>query len=174
MQAGETLLLTAPTSLAAAERAGSRRLGLRGPGLPLMAARPSPERAEVRVAVIGVGALGQHHARVYAALPGRRLAGVYDIDRSRAAEVAARHGVRAFEHLRDLLDEVDAVSVAVPTVDHHRVAARPARCGQDVLVEKPMATTVAEADDLIRARRRARRASSRSATSSDSTPRSTS
>ena len=106
--------------------------------------------AQVRVGVVGVGALGQHHARVYAALPGARLAGVYDIDRSRAAEVAGQHGGRVFEHLRDLLAEVDAVSVAVPTVDHHRVARVLLDAGKDVLVEKPMTTTVGEAEDLIR------------------------
>ena len=115
-----------------------------------MAARPSPAGAEIRVGVVGVGALGQHHARVYAALPGARLAGVYDIDRSRAAEVAGKHGGRVFEHLRDLLAEVDAVSVAVPTVDHHRVARVLLDAGKDVLVEKPMTTTVGEAEDLIR------------------------
>ncbi|HEV7501205.1 MAG TPA: Gfo/Idh/MocA family oxidoreductase, partial [Vicinamibacteria bacterium] len=100
--------------------------------------------------VVGVGALGQHHARVYAGLPGAQLAGVYDVDQARAAEVAGRHGTRVFAHLRDLLDEVDAVSVAVPTVDHHRVARVLLDAGKDVLVEKPMTTTVAEAEDLIR------------------------
>jgi predicted dehydrogenase len=107
-------------------------------------------RPEVRVGVVGVGALGQHHARVYATLPGVRLAGIYDIDRARAAEVAGKHGGRVFEHLRDLLEEVDAVSVAVPTVDHHRVARVLLDAGKDVLVEKPMTTTIAEAEDLIR------------------------
>src|SRR4029453_10373037 len=105
---------------------------------------------EVRVGVVGVGALGQHHARVYAALPGARLAGVYDIDRARAAEVAGKHGGRVFEHLRDLLGEVDSVSGAVPTVDHHRGARVLLDAGKDVLVEKPMTTTIAEAEDLIR------------------------
>jgi predicted dehydrogenase len=62
-----------------------------------------------------------------------------------------QHGGRVFEHLRDLLAEVDAVSVAVPTVDHHRVARVLLDAGKDVLVEKPMTTTVAEAEDLIRA-----------------------
>jgi predicted dehydrogenase len=106
--------------------------------------------APIRVGVVGVGALGQHHARVYASLPGARLAGVYDVDRTRAAEIAGRHGTRAFDHLRDLLDEVDAVSVAVPTVDHHRVARVLLDAGKDVLVEKPMTASVAEAEDLIR------------------------
>jgi predicted dehydrogenase len=116
----------------------------------MAAGAPSAAGRLVRVGVVGVGALGQHHARVYADLPGSRLAGIYDVDRARAAEVAGRHGGRVFEHLRDLLAEVDAVSVAVPTVDHHRVARVLLEAGKDVLVEKPMTTTVGEAEDLIR------------------------
>ncbi|HVQ30011.1 MAG TPA: Gfo/Idh/MocA family oxidoreductase, partial [Vicinamibacteria bacterium] len=109
----------------------------------------SPDGPPTRVGVIGVGALGQHHARVYAALEGVRLAGVYDVDAARAGEVAERHGSRAYAHLRELLPEVDAVSVAVPTVDHLRVARAALDAGKDVLVEKPMATTLAEADEMI-------------------------
>ena len=105
----------------------------------------------VRAGVIGVGALGQHHARVYESLPEARLVGVYDRHRGRAAEVAARHSCRAFADLRELLAEAEAVSVAVPTVDHHRVARAVLEEGRHVLVEKPMASTLAEADDLIRA-----------------------
>ncbi len=104
----------------------------------------------IRLGIIGVGALGQHHARVYASLPSARLAGVYDVDPARAAEIAGRHGGRAFAHLRDMIAEVDAVSVAVPTVDHHRVARAFLEAGKDVLVEKPITTTLDEADDLIR------------------------
>ncbi len=104
----------------------------------------------VRVGVIGVGALGQHHARVYAQLPGALLAGVHDATAARAEEVAGRHGTRAFAEVGDLLAEVDAVSVAVPTVDHHRTALLALEAGKDVLVEKPMAATLAEADDLVR------------------------
>ena len=100
--------------------------------------------------VIGVGALGQHHARVYASLGSTRLAGVFDVDGVRAEEVARRHGCRAFVHLRELFGEVDAVSVAVPTIDHHRVAKLALEAGKDVLVEKPITTTLEEADDLIR------------------------
>lgn len=105
---------------------------------------------EVRVAVVGVGSLGQHHARVYAGLPGVRLVGVYDVDAARAAEVAGRHATVAFPHLRGLVAEADAVSVAVPTVDHHRVARVLLEAGKDVLVEKPMTATLEEAEDLIR------------------------
>jgi predicted dehydrogenase len=105
--------------------------------------------APVPVAVVGVGALGQHHARVYAELPEARLVGVYDTDAERAAGVAQTYGVRAFERLADLPPEVRAVSVAVPTVDHHPVARALLEAGKDVLVEKPIAATLAEADDLI-------------------------
>ncbi len=103
----------------------------------------------VRVGVIGVGALGQHHARVYAGLLGVDLVGVHDADPSRAREVAERHGGRAFPTVEALLGEVRAVSVAVPTVDHHRLARQALEAGRDVLVEKPMTSTLEEADDLI-------------------------
>ena len=76
----------------------------------------------IRVGVIGVGALGQHHARVYAELPEATLVGVHDRDPERAREVAARHGCRVFEQAEALAREVDAVSVAVPTEAHHAVA----------------------------------------------------
>jgi len=98
---------------------------------------------------VGVGALGQHHARVYADLAGATLAGIYDTDPSRAAEVATRHGVPAFGQLRELTDAADAISVAVPTVDHHRVTRALLEAGKDVLVEKPMTATLGEAEDLI-------------------------
>jgi predicted dehydrogenase len=104
----------------------------------------------IRAGVIGVGALGQHHARVYAGLDGCRLVGLYDADPKRAAEVAVRHGCRVFAELSELIPEVDAVSVAVPTVDHHRVARTLLEAGKDVLVEKPITVTLDEADDLIR------------------------
>ncbi len=105
---------------------------------------------KTRVAVVGVGALGQHHARVYASLPSAELAGIYDIDPSRAREVAQRHGCPVLERLQDVVEKAEAVSVAVPTVDHHRVAAALLGAGKDVLVEKPITTTLDQADDLVR------------------------
>jgi predicted dehydrogenase len=106
--------------------------------------------SDVRLGVVGVGSLGQHHARIAANLPGAVLAGVFDIDPDRSRAVAERHQCQAFAHLKDLLAEADAVSVAVPTVDHHRVARALLEAGKAVLVEKPMSATLAEADDLIR------------------------
>ena len=103
----------------------------------------------LRVGVIGVGSLGQHHARVYAGLDAAQLAGVFDIDGARGAEVAARYGCRAFPDLQSLLGESDAVSVAVPTLEHHRVATQAIERGRHVLVEKPLTSTLEEADALI-------------------------
>jgi len=104
----------------------------------------------IRAAVVGVGSLGQHHARVYASLPGCVLAGVYDVNPERARAVALRHGAPVFERLQDVVAGADVASVAVPTVDHHRVARALLEAGKDVLVEKPMTTTLGEADDLVR------------------------
>jgi predicted dehydrogenase len=105
----------------------------------------------LRVAVIGVGHLGKHHARILAALPGATLVAVVDTNQARAAEIAAAHGSRAAFDYRELLGQVDAVTVAVPT-ELHRDIARPfLEAGVPVLVEKPMARTLAEADQLIAA-----------------------
>ena len=109
----------------------------------------SGDRGRVKIGVVGVGALGQHHARVAASLPGTELVGVYDVRHQRALEVVGLHGGRAFDHLRDLVAAVDAVVVAVPTVDHLRVGRACLESGRPILVEKPIATTLREADDLL-------------------------
>jgi predicted dehydrogenase len=103
----------------------------------------------LRVAVVGVGHLGQHHARLFAARRDIDLVGVADADPRRAEEIAARYATRCFPDHRSLAGEVDAVSVAVPTRDHHAVAADLLGAGCHVLVEKPITVTLAEADDLI-------------------------
>jgi len=105
--------------------------------------------AELRLGVIGVGALGRQHARVAASSPGARLVGVHDTDPGRAAAVAAEYGSRAYRDAAGLLAEVEAVTVAVPTADHHRVCREALLAGRDVLLEKPMTTTLQEADELI-------------------------
>lgn len=103
----------------------------------------------VRVGVVGVGALGRHHARVWASVPGARLVGVHDIDQARAEVVAAEYGCPVRGELDALLAEAQAVSVAVPTVDHHQVGRRALENGCDVLLEKPMTASLEEADDLV-------------------------
>ncbi|MCX8004614.1 MAG: Gfo/Idh/MocA family oxidoreductase, partial [Burkholderiaceae bacterium] len=104
---------------------------------------------KLRCAVIGVGKMGALHARKYAALPDCELVAVVDCDPQAAARVAAECGTRALTDYRALLGAVDAVSIAVPTSLHHAVAGDFLRAGAHVLVEKPIAVTVQEADALI-------------------------
>lgn len=104
---------------------------------------------KVRVGVVGVGNFGRHHVRVYRALPEAELVGVYDINQARAEEIAREYGTRAFASLSQLAGEVEAVSVAVPTSEHARVGAELLEAGVDVLVEKPMAASVAQTDQLL-------------------------
>jgi predicted dehydrogenase len=107
----------------------------------------------LRIAVVGVGHLGQHHARLLAAMDQVDLVGVVDTRPERAAEIASKHGTQAFTDCRDLLDRVDAVSVAVPTESHLDVALPFLDRGVAVLVEKPMASSLVDADRLIDAAR---------------------
>jgi predicted dehydrogenase len=106
---------------------------------------------KVKVAVVGVGHLGQHHARIYTELPGVELVAVADVAEGRRREVGGRLRVPAVADYRTLLGKVDAVSVAVPTRLHHEIARDFLLAGSDVLVEKPITRTLAEADDLIAA-----------------------
>jgi len=105
--------------------------------------------APFRVGVIGVGHLGQHHARLYASRRDVVLTGVADAKPGRAEEIAARHGTKGHADPWALLREVDAVSIAVPTSAHFEVAAAYLRAGAHVLVEKPIAATLAEGRELI-------------------------
>ena len=104
---------------------------------------------KIRVGVVGVGYLGQYHAEKYSKLSGVNLVGVVDINHARALEIADRFNTRAFFDYSDLFDEVQAVSIAVPTKLHYRVTKDFFDNGIDILLEKPIATTVAEADTLI-------------------------
>jgi predicted dehydrogenase len=103
---------------------------------------------ELRAAVIGVGRLGAIHARKYAAIPTLKLTHVVDIDAARAAEIAGELGATALTDYRQILGAIDLASVAAPGVNHHAIASDLMRAGIDVLVEKPMAATLAEARDL--------------------------
>jgi len=103
----------------------------------------------MRAGVIGVGHLGQHHARLYASIPGVTLVGVTDQSPERAQEIAARHGARVYRLPDDLLKDVDLVSVAVPTSSHYAVAKRCLEAGKHVLVEKPITVQPAEAHELV-------------------------
>jgi predicted dehydrogenase len=106
---------------------------------------------KVRVGVVGVGALGQHHARVYASLPDAELIGVVDAIPGRAEEIAGPLGTRVYAKYSDLFGKVDAVSIATPTTLHAEIGARFLNEGVHVLVEKPISHTLEEADRLIQA-----------------------
>jgi len=101
------------------------------------------------VGVVGVGHLGRHHARIYAGMPGVTLVGVVDRDIERARAIAQEHGCEAWDDAGELVGRVQAASVAVPTVFHHEVGVMLLEAGVDVLIEKPLATTLAEADSIV-------------------------
>ncbi|MCI5143902.1 MAG: gfo/Idh/MocA family oxidoreductase, partial [Candidatus Electrothrix sp. ATG1] len=106
-------------------------------------------KEKLRVGVIGVGYLGRFHAMKYAAMDEVRLVGVADTDPRCAQSVAEECLTKAFTDYALLLEQVDAVSIVVPTVYHHKIAMDCLESGVDILLEKPMTTTLEEADELI-------------------------
>jgi predicted dehydrogenase len=112
---------------------------------------------KVRVAVVGTGEFGRNHARVYREIQDAELVGVYDNDSERAQASAAEFRTHAFAALDELAGRADAASVAVPTAEHAKTGSRLMEMGLDVLVEKPMAKSLAEADALLAAAKRCQR-----------------
>lgn len=108
----------------------------------------------LRVAVIGVGHMGKHHARIYSELPGCELVAIVDRDRSRAEKMVSLYGGQAFERICDFTEELDAVTVAVPTVYHTEVAIPLIERGLAVLIEKPIAPDITSAGQLLDASRK--------------------
>src|SRR2546427_7363224 len=109
------------------------------------------ESKKIRVAVVGTGEFGRNHARVYRELEGVELVGVFDENPERAATVAAEFQTLVLTRLEELPRRADAASVAVPTVAHAEVGCRLLERGLEVLVEKPMAVNLSEADALLHA-----------------------
>lgn len=105
---------------------------------------------KIKVGVVGVGYLGEHHARIYSAMDQVELVGVADIAAERADHIAAKYTTKAFHDYTELFGKVEAVSIAVPTVLHYPVALDFIRQNTDVLIEKPVTTTIEEAESLIR------------------------
>ena len=105
--------------------------------------------APLRLGVVGVGHLGRHHARLLGGMPGVTLAGIADLVLDRAQTAAGDTGALVTSNAADLLDRVDAVTIAVPTEAHLSVARPFLERGIHVLVEKPMAASLAEADEMI-------------------------
>src|SRR5215813_3879436 len=106
---------------------------------------------KIKTAVIGVGSLGQAHARVHASLERVELVAVCDVNETRGREIAERHTTRFVRDYRELIDQVEAVSVATPTVSHCEISHAFLEAGVHVLVEKPIARSLDEADEMIRA-----------------------
>ena len=106
----------------------------------------------VKVAVLGVGGLGQHHARIYAEMEQAgdvEFVGLYDPNLERAREIAEKNGVRALESLQAALEQADGVSIVTPTVTHHELASKFLGAGRHVLVEKPITEEADQAAELV-------------------------
>src|SRR6266571_5396894 len=125
--------------------------------LVLRRSKRLPEMDKVRVGVVGVGALGYHHARVYAALPQAKLVGVADKVPGRAEQIALPLETVGYTDYRQLFGKVDAVSIATPTTLHGEIGEQFLDEGVHVLVEKPIADSLEEADRLIWAASRNRK-----------------
>ncbi|MBI2830666.1 MAG: Gfo/Idh/MocA family oxidoreductase [Chloroflexi bacterium] len=106
----------------------------------------------IRVGVIGVGAMGRHHARIYSELPGVELVGVADLDSESLSAVASRYRTKGFNDYQELLRQsLDAISIVVPTSVHKTVALEAANAGLNMLIEKPIADTIPNAKEIIKA-----------------------
>jgi len=103
----------------------------------------------IKAAVIGVGYLGRHHARIYSSLEGVELVGVVDASKDARESIAGEYGTVAYADYHDVLDKADVLSIVTPTVTHCDIAMDCLRAGKDVLLEKPVTATVTEADRLI-------------------------
>jgi predicted dehydrogenase len=105
---------------------------------------------KLKIAVIGVGHLGKEHARIYSDMPDVSLAGIVDISKKKGEEVAQRYNTKYYSSYKEILDKVNAASVAVPTKSHYEITKELLKNGIPVLVEKPMTGTLSEAEELIR------------------------
>lgn len=104
----------------------------------------------MKIAVVGVGSLGQHHARVYSQIPGVELVGVCDTDAGRAGKIAKNFNTAVFTDFHELIGKVDAVSIVVPTPLHYPVAVAFLEAGVHCLVEKPITDSVSSAEELLK------------------------
>ena len=103
----------------------------------------------IKVGVIGVGSIGVHHARIFSDIKGVKLVGIVDTDTGRAREIASKYNCEVYNSYLDIIDSVDAVSIAAPTTLHFRIGMDFLKRNKNVLVEKPITTTIEEAEILI-------------------------
>ncbi len=109
---------------------------------------------KIRCGVVGVGSLGQHHARIYSTLPGAELTGIFETDKARAAEICGKYGCKHFTSLDELGAACEAVSVVVPTDKHAQVALPLLEKGCHLLIEKPICASLEEAAEVLAAAKR--------------------
>jgi len=105
----------------------------------------------LRMGIIGVGNMGQHHTRILSLLKDVELVGISDVNVERGLDIASKYRVRFFERYQDLLPHVDAVCIAVPTRLHHQVGIDCLQAGVHILIEKPIAASITEAESLVNA-----------------------
>ena len=110
----------------------------------------------LNLAVVGVGSWGKNHARVFKELELTNLVGIYDLDSKRAKELAMEHGATCYSNLEDMLksEKIDAISIASPTSTHAEIALMAIENGKHVLIEKPMTSTVEEAERIVDAEKK--------------------
>ncbi len=106
--------------------------------------------SKLKTAVVGVGALGRHHLKWMSQLTDSELVGVYDIDQTRCSEYAEEYKIKAFETIAQLADEVEAVSIVVPTTVHYEIASQLIKAGIHCLIEKPVTLNLEQAEELIK------------------------
>lgn len=105
---------------------------------------------KLKVGVIGVGSMGKNHVRSYAALKHVcNLVGLYDINKSKAKDMAKSYGIKSFDSAKDLLKNVDAVNIATPTTTHYGIAMKAIEAGKHILIEKPITNEIDEANRLL-------------------------
>ena len=104
---------------------------------------------QVRIGVIGVGHLGQHHVKHYKTLDNVELIGVYDIDRERSSEISKKFDVKVFDDLNSIIEEVDALSIVTNTEHHYKIAGKCLKSKKHVFIEKPITAMIEEADKLL-------------------------
>ncbi|MCA9036068.1 MAG: Gfo/Idh/MocA family oxidoreductase, partial [Planctomycetaceae bacterium] len=106
--------------------------------------------SKLRIAVIGVGALGQHHARILSAFDDVQLTAVVDANQQQGEKVASERNTQWYPDATSILEEVDAAVLAVPTVLHHGLATQFLQAGVPLLIEKPLAASLEEAERIHR------------------------
>ncbi len=104
----------------------------------------------IKVAVVGVGHLGQHHARKFQSMEGAELVGIYDRDSQRAAQISSQLGCKAFESYEAMLSACDAVDIAATTTAHYDLAKPALLAGKHIFLEKPITSELAQAEELLK------------------------